>query len=75
VEDLAGRGWVAWSEGQVVTTRAGADARAELLAKVSEQRRRVTAGISPDEYLATVGVLRRMAANLGWVDADDQDAR
>jgi hypothetical protein len=74
LEDLAARGWVAWNDGQFVTTRAGTDAQAELLAKVSEHRRRVTAGISADEYLATVGVLRRMAANLGWVDAADQQA-
>ena len=28
----------------------------------------MTAGITPDDYLATVEVLRRMAANLGWDD-------
>ncbi|HMG31555.1 MAG TPA: hypothetical protein VK585_15700, partial [Jiangellaceae bacterium] len=55
-------------QGPSALTRAGITAHAALLAKVSSSRRQVTAGITPDDYLATVEVLRRMAANLGWDD-------
>ena len=69
VDDLCARGWAAWSSGDPANlTQAGATAHAALLAKVSSSRRQVTAGITPDDYLATVEVLRRMAANLGWDD-------
>ena len=69
VDDLCARGWAAWSSGDLANlTQAGATAHAALLAKVSSSRRQVTAGITPDDYLATVEVLRRMAANLGWDD-------
>jgi hypothetical protein len=55
-------------QGPSALTRAGITAHDALLAKVSSSRRQVTAGITPDDYLATVEVLRRMAANLGWDD-------
>ena len=72
VDDLCARGWATWTNGdRAALTEAGAAAHAELLAKVSDNRRRMAAGITPDEYQATVGVLRRMAGNLGWVEPAD----
>lgn len=60
MEPLVRRGWLV---GETLTA-AGEDALRRLSEKVQEQRRRVTAGISEAEYLATVDVLRRMAGNL-----------
>ena len=72
LDDLAARGWAALSgDGRAASTPAGAAAHAELLAEVSAHRRRVSQGITAEEYRATVDVLRRMAANLGWSDPGD----
>jgi len=62
LDDLAARGWATW-------TADGSAAHGELLAAVSVHRRRVTDGITAEEYRATLAVLQRMAANLGWADA------
>lgn len=59
-DPLVERGWLA---GEALTAD-GERALRALSTKVQAQRRRVTAGVSDSEYLATVGVLRRMAANL-----------
>ena len=56
-------------------TPAGAAAPGDLLAGVSAHRRRVADGITAEEYRATVAVLHRMAANLGWVDPGDSPGR
>lgn len=58
---LAERGWL---DGDRLTP-AGVAALERLTGKVEAQRRRVTNGIVDAEYLQTVDVLRRMAANLG----------
>ncbi|MGY4771314.1 MarR family winged helix-turn-helix transcriptional regulator [Kribbella sp. CWNU-51] len=63
-DPLVERGWLSGDQ----LTPAGAEALRELTTKVQAQRRRVIAGVSDDEYLATIGVLRRMAANLGSAD-------
>ena len=57
---LVERGWL---DGETLTGD-GERALRALSGKVQAQRRRVTAGVSESEYLATVDVLRRMAANL-----------
>lgn len=59
-DPLAERGWLSGDE----LTPAGRVALAALTTKVQEQRRRVTTGVSDDDYAATVDVLRKMAANL-----------
>lgn len=59
-DPLVERGWLSGDE----LTPAGRVALEALATKVQAQRRRVTAGVSDQEYLAAVGVLRRMAANL-----------
>jgi hypothetical protein len=42
---------------------------------VTAHRRRVTDGVTGDQYQATVAVLQRMAANLGWVDPGEDRRR
>jgi hypothetical protein len=69
LDDLAARGWAAWSaDGRATATPAGTAAHGDLLADVSAHRRRVADGVTAQEYQATVAVLQRMAANLGWTD-------
>jgi len=76
LEDLSARGWVTWADqDRVALTEAGAAAHADLLAKVSANRRQAAAGISAEEYGATVDVLRRMAGNLGWTSEPARPAR
>jgi DNA-binding MarR family transcriptional regulator len=70
LDDLHARGWVTWTDDQHATlTEAGTAAHAELLRKVSRNRERLSAGITPQEYGATIDVLRRMAVNLGWAES------
>jgi hypothetical protein len=72
LDDLADRGWATWTaDGRAASTAAGAAAHTDLLAQVSAHRRRVTEGVTADEYRAAVAVLERMAANLGWAHPDD----
>jgi hypothetical protein len=59
-DPLVERGWLSGAH----LTPAGEAALEALTTKVQAQRRRVTAGLSDQEYVATVGVLRRMAENL-----------
>ena len=58
---LAERGWLIGDR----LTAAGEVALAALTAKVQAHRRQITTGVSDEEYVATVGVLRTMARNLG----------
>lgn len=59
-----------WTDDQHATlTEAGTAAHAELLRKVSRNRERLSAGITLQEYGATIDILRRMAVNLGRVES------
>jgi DNA-binding MarR family transcriptional regulator len=70
LDDLHARGWVTWTDDRHATlTEVGAAAHAELLGKVAQSRARLSAGISPQEYATTIGVLRQMAVNLGWTES------
>ncbi|MGV9383230.1 helix-turn-helix domain-containing protein [Nonomuraea sp. NPDC003707] len=60
VERLTARGWLA--DGGL--TDAGRAAHEEISEKVGRFRQKVLEGVSPQEYVATVDVLRRMSANL-----------
>ena len=61
---LLTRGW-ADSQDNIVTLAETGRAQFGLFkAKVAELRQALTAGISADEYHATIDVLARMAANL-----------
>lgn len=66
IAELRRRGWVARSGDEVAVTEAGLAAHAELHRKVSGTRRRITEGIDHEEYRSIIGVLARMATNLGW---------
>lgn len=60
VGELAARGWVVRHS----LTSAGREAHAALAERVGAIRARMTAGVSEDEYHATMAVLERMTANL-----------
>ncbi|MDX3104235.1 MarR family transcriptional regulator [Nonomuraea angiospora] len=60
VERLTAKGWLADGE----LTDAGRAAHGEISEKVGQFRQQVLEGVSSQEYLATVDVLRRMSANL-----------
>jgi DNA-binding MarR family transcriptional regulator len=61
---LVMRGWVDSMENIVILTESG-QAQFELLkARVAELRQALTAGISAEEYQATIDVLSRMTENL-----------
>jgi Mn-dependent DtxR family transcriptional regulator len=65
VAELAGRGWISMADdGRWALTPEGVAGHAEIRAKVHAARRAITDGISADEYVRTVGTLRRMAENL-----------
>jgi len=63
-DQLIRRGWVSAGDGRLRLTESGRQAHAEILEKVTGARRKTVHGIRDDEYLATVDVLQRMAANL-----------
>lgn len=67
VDDLIARDWAILSDGQVRITDQGAAEFSTLLTTVSSGRHALVAGISPEEYEATIAVLEQMARNLGWV--------
>jgi hypothetical protein len=76
---LVMRGWVDWIENIVSLTETG-QAQLELLkARVAELRQALTAGISAQEYQATIDVLARMTTNLESPgktgNQTDQDSR
>jgi DNA-binding MarR family transcriptional regulator len=66
VGELIDSDWV-HSNGSVYSlTERGRGAFDRLSAVIAEQRTNDARGISPEEYLASSDVLRRMASNLGW---------
>jgi DNA-binding MarR family transcriptional regulator len=64
IGDLFARGWLR-HEPRLELTAEGIAGHDAAFRAVQEVRGKVTAGISRDEYAATLDVLRRMAANLG----------
>lgn len=63
VERLRQSGWVR-GRGDLELTAAGREEHELLLARVRDSRRRLSHGISDEEYRAAVDVLERMSANL-----------
>ncbi|MBB4920340.1 MarR family winged helix-turn-helix transcriptional regulator [Streptosporangium saharense] len=63
-EELRERGWL-HGDPALSLTEEGVRVHEELTGKVTETRARITEGITPEEYTATIDVLGRMAANLG----------
>ena len=66
LSELIESGWVAATPSGYETTDRGLAAFSRLSEVVGENRDRVANGITEDEYRATVGVLERMARNLGY---------
>ena len=63
--ELAGRGWLTRdAAGQYVLTRAGQAAHAAVQEKIYGIRAQFLMGLTEDDYLHTVLMLQRMAANL-----------
>lgn len=70
LEELIRKGWVRMRpDGVVSPTSSGLDAHARLRRHVMSIRDALTQGVTEGEYLATLRVLRRMAANLQSPDA------
>lgn len=67
VDMLVREGW-AVAGVDVTLTTAGVEPHRDMHRAVSEIRSRLTAGLTPQRYQATVDTLRQMAANLGWRD-------
>ncbi|HJV13441.1 MAG TPA: MarR family transcriptional regulator [Propionibacteriaceae bacterium] len=61
---LVKRGWADLQDNIVTLTETGQMQFSLVKAKVAEIRQALMAGISPQEYQATIDVLGRMAANL-----------
>ena len=61
---LITRGWAASQDNVVSLTETGQAQFGLVRTKVTQLRQSSMAGISPEEYQATIGVLSRMAANL-----------
>jgi hypothetical protein len=63
--ELERRGWVARDEaGRAALTPEGRAGHAAVAERVAQGRRRTMDGLTPNDYRAAVGVLRRMAGNL-----------
>ena len=75
VGELIESEWVHYAGGAESTgtlyalTKRGRGAFDRLSAVIAEQRTNDARGISPEEYLASIEVLRRMATNLGWSES------
>lgn len=63
--DLIARGWLTEDSGTFVLTEAGEAGRLRAKERLGKVNERVHEGITPDEYAATLNVLRRMIDNLG----------
>ena len=68
LSDLGRRALVADDGGRYALTAAGKATRAKIAAEVDVTRRQLVEGVTREEYLATVGVLQRMTANLEGED-------
>lgn len=64
ISGLVTRGWADSQDNIVNLTETGQAQFGLVKAKVAELRQALMAGISPEEYQATIDVLARMAANL-----------
>ncbi|HEU4397797.1 MAG TPA: MarR family transcriptional regulator [Actinomycetota bacterium] len=65
IDELVARGWVEQGEDNVLKlTPVGTGVHAGLLERIQAMRWRLVRGVTQEEYLATVDVLRRMAGNL-----------
>jgi hypothetical protein len=61
---LLDRGWADSQDAVITLTQTGETQFGLIKTKIAELRQTMAAGISPEEYRATIGVLVRMVANL-----------
>ncbi|MBD7996515.1 MarR family transcriptional regulator [Arthrobacter sp. Sa2CUA1] len=66
IDELAESGWVAVQDGEYALTELGSRSLENLRGAVERIRDQLTSEVSEEEYAALVGVLQRMAGNLGW---------
>ena len=71
IDELVESNWVAVQDGQYTLTELGSHSLENLRGAVERIREQVTAEVSEEEYEALVGVLQRMASNLGWSETPD----
>jgi DNA-binding MarR family transcriptional regulator len=64
VAGLLSRGWADSQDAVISLTETGEAQFGLVTAKIAELRQDLAAGISPEEYRATIDVLVRMVANL-----------
>jgi DNA-binding MarR family transcriptional regulator len=65
IDELIVRGWVQQGEGnRLELTSAGVRAHAALLERIQATRQLLVRGVTQEEYLAVIDILRRMAKNL-----------
>jgi len=65
IDELMARGWVQRGEDNLLRlTPTGTGVHGVLLERIQATRQRLVRGVTQEEYLATVDVLRRMARNL-----------
>jgi DNA-binding MarR family transcriptional regulator len=65
IDELVARGWVRPGErDRLELTPAGAGAHAGLLERIQATRQLLVRGVTQEEYLAAIDILRRMAENL-----------
>lgn len=66
LDDLLGKGWItAATDGRLTRTDDGRVGRARIAARAGDIRLRLHAGVSDEEYIAALKVLRRIIANAG----------
>ncbi|MEU7432414.1 hypothetical protein AB0B07_16415 [Streptomyces sioyaensis] len=64
-DDLVRRGWLTEDAGLMTLTEAGEAARARAKERSLRVHRQVHEGVSTEDFVTTINVLRRMVANLG----------
>ncbi|RZS43707.1 DNA-binding MarR family transcriptional regulator [Herbihabitans rhizosphaerae] len=66
IEDLIDRRWISVSsDGLLHLTEQGRAGRARTMVDIKRVRAEIHAGVTDEEYARTLGVLRRMIANVG----------
>lgn len=66
IDQLLYRGWIEWDEARrLYLTDAGRAAQERIRALVTDLRKQIHEGISDEEYVAALKVMRRMISNSG----------
>ena len=68
LSELTDSGWLTQIDGVYQLTERGRVVHQRLDEVFAQKNADLTDGVPPDEYALVVGVLKRIAANLGWRD-------